>query len=89
MLIEHNGERMVAKPAAIEDLGTPETADDKGPLFVEFDRAGITYVRRSYTTKKEPADGSPRPFYVKLDGGFVPVEELGQFSWCEADGRVV
>ena len=51
MLIEHNGESMVAKPAAIEDLGTPETADDKGPLFVEFDRDGTTFVRRSYTTK--------------------------------------
>ncbi len=86
MVIDHNGERIVVKPANIEDLGTPEVEGNKGQLFAEFTREGITCIRRAYTTKKAPEEGE-RPFFVKVAGAVAPIEEVAPVKWCEADGR--
>lgn len=86
MLIDYNGEKLVIKPANVEDLGLPEVEGDKERLFILFNRDDVEYVRRAHTSKKPPAEGE-RPFFVKIDGGMVPVAEVAPFTWCEFDGR--
>lgn len=86
MVIDFNGERLVVRPANVEDL--PQFEADKTQLFAEFVHEGITCLRRAYTSKKAPEQGE-RPFFVKLGGDFVTTAEVEPVTWCEADGRPI
>lgn len=86
MVIEHNGERMVIRPASMQDLGTPATEGNKEPLFIGFDHENGDSLRRAYVPNKQV---EPPLFFLKNGGQIVEASTLGEFAWCDAQGYVV
>ncbi len=84
MFIERNGERIVIKPASMEDLGTPETEGRRHPLFVAFFTPNGDEVKRRVYVPKKKTDGSL--FLVKQGGDFVETKELEGAVWCDSEG---
>ena len=86
MVTEHNGERIVIRPATMQDLGTPAKEGNKDPLFIGFDHENGDSLRRAYVPKKQV---EPPLFFLKNGGQIVEVSTLGEFAWCDSQGYVV
>ena len=83
MVIEHNGARLVIKPACVEDLSREGEEGDKRRLFVAFDFGDNEVLRRAYVPNKQT---EPPLFLAKVGGEFVDLSTLEHYVWCDSEG---
>ena len=76
MVIEHNGARLVIKPACVEDLGREGEEGDKRRLFVAFDFGDNEVLRRAYESE----------YRAEFTDDASVVEAVGQ-AVCLAEGE--
>lgn len=86
MVIEYNGERMVIRPATMQDLGTPAKEGNKEGLFIGFEHENGDSLRRAYVPKRQV---EPPLFFIKKGGEVVDASTLGEYAWCNAQGYVI
>ena len=86
MFIERNGERIVLKPAFVEDLGTPQYAGDRHPLFAAFFTEDGREVKRRVDVPRKQIE--PGLFLVKQGDGFAETKDLDDAVWCDEHGAL-